>query len=124
VRPNLRHYGLLKGKLENVLVSTAFAVIRSKCKLISNELIYMWITDETNLSYLQGVAEMSKATYPSIVPDDILNLRIAIPDTNSQDFVCINKLFIDIFDAIAVIHKENDLLSQCLVLQQTKLSKN
>ena len=79
VRPNLKHYGIIKDNVENVIVSTAFAVIRSCYSPISNELLYLILTDEKNTEYLQGIAEMSKATYPSITPEDISALKIAIP---------------------------------------------
>ena len=38
VRPNLKHYGIIKDTVENMIVSTAFAVIRSCYSPISNEL--------------------------------------------------------------------------------------
>ena len=72
VRPNLRHYGILKDKMnvENVVVSTAFAVIRSCYSHISNELLYLMLTGEKNTEHLQGIAEMSKATYPAVTPEE------------------------------------------------------
>ena len=79
VRPNLKHYGIIKDNIENMIVSTAFAVIRSHCSSISNELLYLMLTDDKNTEYLQGIAEMSKATYPSITPEDISALEIVIP---------------------------------------------
>lgn len=39
VRPNLKHYGIIKGDIDNLIVSTGFAVIRSRCEIFSNELI-------------------------------------------------------------------------------------
>lgn len=79
VRPNLKHYGIIKDNVENVVVSTAFAVIRSCCDYISNELLYLILTENKNTELLQGIAEMSKATYPSITPEDIMNLKVLIP---------------------------------------------
>lgn len=48
VRPNLKHYGIIKDTVENMIVSTAFAVIRSCYSPISNELLYLMLTDEKN----------------------------------------------------------------------------
>ena len=79
VRPNLKHYGIIKDNIENMIVSAAFAVIRSCYSPISNEILYLKLTGKKNTEYLQGIAEMSKATYPSITPDDISALKIAIP---------------------------------------------
>lgn len=96
VRPNLRHYGLIKFDVENVVVSTAFAVIRSVNKNISNELVYMWLSDLKVVEALHGVAEMSKATYPSITPDDIMNVKIAVPE--QLDFSELNNALEAIFN--------------------------
>lgn len=38
VRPNLKHYGIIKGDIDNLIVSTGFAVIRPRCEIFSNEL--------------------------------------------------------------------------------------
>lgn len=73
VRPNLKHYGIIRDSYcDDIVVSTAFAVIRSKNSNVFNELIYLWITDVKNTEALQSIAEMSKATYPSIIGEDIL----------------------------------------------------
>lgn len=80
VRPNLRHYGIIRDDYcDDIIVSTAFAVIRSNTSDVTNELLYLWITDDKNTEILQSIAEMSKATYPSIVVENILSLPIAVP---------------------------------------------
>lgn len=107
VRPNLRHYGIMKGDVTNVIVSTAFAVIRSHCNSISNELLYLMLTDDNTTEYLQGIAEMSKATYPSITPEDISLLNIIIP----SDSVNINRNIKCCFDFIYYKSQENKELS-------------
>lgn len=119
VRPNLRHYGLIKFDVENVVVSTAFAVIRSVNKNISNELVYMWLSDLKVVEALHGVAEMSKATYPSITPDDIMNVKIPIPE--QFDFSELNNALEAIFNASYRSLQENQTLTQMQTLLLSKM---
>ena len=106
VRPNLKHYGIIKDTVENIIVSTAFAVVRSCCSPISNELLYLILTDEKNTEYLQGIAEMSKATYPSITPEDISALKIVIP-IESVSISNMNQSIKYCFDFMYYKHQEN-----------------
>lgn len=120
VRPNLKHYGIIKDDVDNVLVSTAFAVIRSHCSSISNEILYLMLTDDKNTEYLQGVAEMSKATYPSITPEDISALRVIIP----KESCCMNGVNKDVrccFDFIYYKHQENKKLKELQSLLLVKM---
>ncbi len=123
VRPNLHHYGMIQGNLTNVLVSTAFAVINSKNRFVSNELIYLWLTSPWNLEHLQHIAEMSKATYPSIVAEDILNIPVAIPNLENEKYVNANTQFRMIYKAIAVHIKETSILEKILKISLFQLSK-
>jgi len=120
VRPNLKHYGLIKGEIDNVVVSTAFAVIRSNNPDISNELLYMWLIDNTNTELLQGIAEMSKATYPSITNDNIQDLKIAVPQKMDGLFSELNNQLGVIFDSVDIYHSEIKKLSE---LQSLLLAK-
>ena len=112
VRPNLKHYGIIKGDVSNVVVSTAFAVIHSNTHKISNELLYLILTDEAVTDILQGIAEMSKATYPSITPENIMELKVTLPQQMDNGFSQLNWSLKQIFDNIAVIHKENEKLME------------
>ena len=120
VRPNLMHYGIIKGDVENVIVSTAFAVIRSHYRSISNELLYLMLTDEKNTEYLQGIAEMSKATYPSITPEDISALKIVIP-MESVSISNVNQSVKYCFDFIYYKHRENKRLQEIQSLLLAKM---
>lgn len=122
VRPNLCHYGLIRGDLSKVLVSTAFAVIRSKYDEISNELIYLWVTDSNNIDKLNHIAEMSKATYPSIVPEDILNIEIIIPPLDSAAFKDFLHNIVAMFDAMHTYRKEISILENLKPMLQSKFS--
>jgi len=122
VRPNLKHYGIIKDNVENLIVSTAFAVIRSCHKFISNELLYLILIDDKNTEYLQGIAEMSKATYPSITPKDIKTLKILIPQ-KSTDLDYVNKLLKHCFNFIYFKHTENDKLTELQSLLLVKIGQ-
>ncbi len=122
VRPNLKHYGIIKDNVENVIVSTAFAVIRSCYSPISNELLYLILTDEKNTEYLQGIAEMSKATYPSITPEDISALKIAIP-IESVSISNMNQSIKYCFDSVCYKHQEKKKLQELQSLLLAKLGR-
>ncbi len=123
VRPNLKHYGIIKGDVSNVVVSTAFAVIRSNTHIISNELLYLILTDEAVTDILQGIAEMSKATYPSITPENIMELKVTLPQQMDNGFSQLNWSLKQIFDNIAVIHKENEKLMELQSLLLAKMGQ-
>ena len=122
VRPNLKHYGIIKDNVENVIVSTAFAVIRSCYSPISNELLYLILTDEKNTEYLQGIAEMSKATYPSITPEDISALEIVIP-IESVSISNVNQSVKYCFDFVCYKHRENKKLHELQSLLLAKMGQ-
>jgi len=84
VRPNLKHFGIIKKPNDNMLVSTGFIVIQRKNEYVCIELIYMWLTQKETIDYLQSKAEMSVATYPSIKPEDILNIKTLIPKDKTK----------------------------------------
>ena len=123
VRPNLKHYGIIKGDVSNVVVSTAFAVIRSNTPKISNELLYLILTDDAITEILQGIAEMSKATYPSISPDNIMELKVTLPQQMDNSFSELNWSLKKIFDNIAIIHKENKKLTELQSLLLAKMGQ-
>ncbi|MCX6251548.1 MAG: restriction endonuclease subunit S [Bacteroidetes bacterium] len=79
VRPNLKHFGVLKNPKSNMIVSTGFVVLKPSYPNVCCELIYLLITNEENLQSLQARAEMSVSTYPSINPEDLLNIKFILP---------------------------------------------
>lgn len=75
VRPNLRSFLFIRMPHDNTVVSTGFAVLRTK-KIADPRFIYYCITDETFTGYL---ANNTKGTsYPAVDSDIIL--RGEIPD--------------------------------------------
>lgn len=78
VRPNQYHYGIIKEPTENMIASTGFTVLRSK-GVYPNDLIYLWLTQKEVTDKLQAIAEQSTSAYPSIKADDILSMKILLP---------------------------------------------
>lgn len=84
VRPNQRHYGLLKELPEKLLVSTGFAVIRGKEGLACTEFIYWFLAQDRIVKQLHTIAEHSTSAYPSIRPKDIEELKLNLPPLPEQ----------------------------------------
>ena len=107
VRPNQRHFGIIKLPVPNMLASTGFAVIRSKVKEICNELIYLRLTENSFIEAMQQLAEQSTSTFPSIKPSDLYQCEIPYPGDNK-----LTEILESMFSMIAANQKENAALSQ------------
>lgn len=79
VRPNLRRFGVIYKPDVNLIVSTGFTVLKPIYPNVCGELIYLHLTSSEILESLHARAEMSVSTYPSITSDDLLEIKIAIP---------------------------------------------
>ena len=84
VRPNQRHFGLIKEPSENFLVSTGFATIRGMDGLASTEFVYWFLAQDHIVEYLHAIAEQNTSAYPSIKPSDIERLEIDLPPLPEQ----------------------------------------
>lgn len=105
VRPNQRHFGIISEPLPNMLASTGFAVIRSKNPLVSNELIYLCLTENAFIEKMQQLAEQSTSTFPSIKPSDLEVCEIPCPkDDSSRN---LTETLKTMFTLIATNHREN-----------------
>ncbi len=109
VRPNQHHYGIIASPLENMLVSTGFAVIRSKTPSICNELIYLTITENEAVEKLQQIAEQSTSTFPAIKPSDVGSCLIPCPIKNAA--FELTKQLKAIYFFIAANNKQNKSLA-------------
>ncbi|KAF5424462.1 MAG: type I restriction enzyme, S subunit [Candidatus Methanomarinus sp.] len=83
VRPNQKHYGILKNPAEDVIVSTGFCVIT--CDKINPHFIYILLTTDEMTEYLHSIAEGSTSTYPSLKPSDIERLDFQLPPHEKLD---------------------------------------
>jgi type I restriction enzyme S subunit len=77
VRPNQKHYGIIKHPDEDIIVSTGFCVI--SCERINPHFIYIFLTTEEMTEYLHSIAEGSTSAYPSLKPSDIESLEFQLP---------------------------------------------
>ena len=86
VRPLLKHYGIIKTPKENMIASTGFIILSSKKDSKYNDFFYNFIILESNLNKLVSIAASNVSAYPSITPDDLLDLYIPMPkDFNLLD---------------------------------------
>ena len=84
VRPDQCHFGLLKDPPDNLLVSTAFAVIRGKAGVAHTDFLYWFLAQRHVVERLHTIAEHSVSAYPSIRPDDIARLELRLPPLPEQ----------------------------------------
>ncbi len=84
VRPNQRHFGLIREPSENFLVSTGFATIRGKEGLALTEYVYWFLVQDHIVEHLHTIAVQSTSAYPSIKPSDIERLELELPPLPEQ----------------------------------------
>ena len=84
VRPNQRHYGIVKEVLPNMLVSTGFAVITTDKAVADSDFLYYYLTQNDIVDGLHAIGEQSVSTYPSIKPSDIESLEMMLPSLEEQ----------------------------------------
>jgi type I restriction enzyme S subunit len=82
VRPNQKHYALIKEPQENLIVSTGFCVLTPK--KVNPEFLYYSLTTSVMTGYLHTVAEGSTTTYPSIKPSVLEELELGLPPLKEQ----------------------------------------
>ncbi|MCU0323637.1 MAG: restriction endonuclease subunit S [Spirosomaceae bacterium] len=110
VRPNQEHYGIIKEPVENMIVSTGFAVISHKKNTVLNDFIYCFLSNRITVDFLQTIADTSVSSYPSINVDDILNLKIALPKEDTL-LIAISTQLSNFYQLIHKKQKENQQLS-------------
>jgi type I restriction enzyme S subunit len=111
VRPIQRHYGFITNPPKNLVVSTGFAVIRTKQEKAVAKFIYYFLTTDEVVETLDMIAEASTSTYPSLRPSDIENLEILIPeDINEQKAIA--GILSSLDDKIDLLHRQNKTLEE------------
>ncbi|MGO2340681.1 MULTISPECIES: restriction endonuclease subunit S [Psychrobacter] len=84
VRPNQKHFGVIRNPLDNMLVSTGFTTIRCKSAEADTNFIYWFLVQPQIIEHLQSIGEQSASAYPSIKPSDIESLDIQLPPIEEQ----------------------------------------
>ncbi|GHR32088.1 hypothetical protein VN1258_00170 [Helicobacter pylori] len=115
VRPNQRHFGIIKEIPKNFLVSTAFIVIDIiDLEKLDPNYLYYYITQDKITHYLQRIAECRTSSYPSITPLDFLNIKIKLYPLETQQKIARTLSILD--QKIENNHKINELLHKILEL--------
>ena len=83
VRPNQKHYGIIKNPKPNTIVSTGFCVLT--CDKIDPHFIYILLTLPDMTEYLHVIAEASTSAYPSLKPSDIASIEFQLPPKQKLD---------------------------------------
>ncbi|WP_455544418.1 restriction endonuclease subunit S [Intestinibacter sp.] len=110
VRPNQKHYGILRRINENLIVSTGFTVLSAKEDIVYPEYLYRFLTQDSITNYLQAIGETSTSTYPSIKPSDIGSLQIELPSLEEQKAIA--KVLSDLDEKIEINNKINKKLEE------------
>lgn len=110
VRPNQRHYGIIKEVLPNMLVSTGFTVISPNIRKVDPDFLYYFLTRNEIVESLHAIGEQSVSAYPSIRPSDIENLEIALPPLPEQ--IEIGRTLRALDEKIAINTRINNHLEQ------------
>ena len=84
VRPNQRHFGLLKTIPAYCVASTGFAVMRAVEGVADTGFLYRFLSQSRTVDRLQTIAEQSTSAYPSIRPSDLQELRLELPPLSEQ----------------------------------------
>ena len=84
VRPNQRHFGIVKDVLPNMLVSTGFAVITADKSVADSDFLYYFLTQNNIVDSLHVIGEQSVSAYPAIKPSVIENLKLLLPPLREQ----------------------------------------
>ena len=118
VRPNQKHYGIIKKPIENMICSTGFAVISGKKDMLDNRFLYYYLSQDEIVNYLQVIAENSVSVYPSIKPTDITKLKIKLPEITEQRKIA------DILDSLSNKIEYNSYINQNLEAQAQAIFKS
>lgn len=115
VRPNQKHFGIIKSQPEHFLVSTGFAVLNVNENIMNPDYLYYLLTQNEYIDTLHSIAEQSTSTYPSIKPSDIGDLDVEIPNLKIQNKV------VDILSTIDKKIKINEEINKNLEQQAQAL---
>ena len=118
VRPNQEHYGYIDKDYDNLLVSTGFIILEPTQSKVNPKYLYYYITQKRITDLLQGIAQNSTSSYPSITKDDLLDLEIDLPPRPIQDKI------VEILSNIdSQIERNNTMVKTLQVLVQSTYSR-
>ena len=85
VRLNLQAFFLIKNNVENLIVSTGFAVLTPQKNVLGEYLIQYVFSDKVSRQFFQLVVG---SNYPAVNSSDIAHLKLAIPPIKEQEKIC------------------------------------
>lgn len=107
VRPNLRSYAYISAPVDNMVVSTGFAVLRPS-KKISGQFLYYTITNPSFTDYL--VSNAKGATYPAVDAQTFERAKILLPAKKIQSKIA--KILSNYDDLIDINTKKIKVLEE------------
>ena len=110
VRPNQKHYGIIKNQPENFLVSTGFAVLHINKAIADPNFVFYNLIQNDNTERLHAIAEQTTSAYPAIKATDIENLSINLHPLPTQQKIAAILSSLD--DKIELNNKINENLEQ------------
>ena len=110
VRPQQKHYGIIKNPAQNMIASTGFAILSCKYGSEYNDMFYLFLIQEKNLIKLSAIADSNASSYPSFNPSDLLDLTICLPN-NLKIIEPLVKKFSSLFSIVERNQKENQKLT-------------
>ncbi len=84
VRPNLKAFAIIENEIENVIVSTGFAVI-TPLKILDSSYLYNYLFSNQMEAQLYNLVVGSN--YPAINSSDVKNLKILLPKIEEQTLI-------------------------------------
>ena len=106
VRPNQKHFGIIKKQPENFLVSTGFAVLHINKTIADPNFVFYNLIKNENTESLHAIAEQTTSAYPAIIE----NLSIKLPPLPTQQKIAAILSSLD--DKIELNNKINTNLEQ------------
>ena len=105
VRPDQRHYGIIRQPPKNFLVSTGFAALRGREGVAETSFLYWLLTQTYVVDYLQGLAEQSVSAFPAIKVADLESLPLRLPSIPVQKRI---SNVLDAFDRKIEVNRSMD----------------
>lgn len=83
IRPANRRFAMVDFDTKNYVISTKIMVVRPKNGILKNYL-YLCLTNNETLKYLQFIAESRSGTFPQITIEQIQRMKVYIPSIDEQ----------------------------------------
>jgi type I restriction enzyme S subunit len=83
IRPANRRFAMVDFDTKNYVISTKIMVVRPKNDILKNYL-YLCLTNNETLKYLQFIAESRSGTFPQITIEQIQRMKVYIPSIDEQ----------------------------------------